>query len=53
VIGNAGRKNLRLVLQPPEGARVNDAVAVALKFVAVGMRELGILAAQRAGHRKP
>ena len=31
MIGVAPREDLRLVFQPPEGARVNDAVAVALE----------------------
>src|SRR5690606_16015850 len=35
-----GDEDLRLVLQPPEGGRVDDAVAVALEF---GARRAGIL----------
>ncbi len=44
VVGVAAREDLRLVLQPPEGAGVNDAVAVALKRIAVRMRRLRIAA---------
>src|SRR5579884_759018 len=45
MIGKSGGKDLGLVLQPPEGAGVNDTIAIALEFVAIGMRKLGITAA--------
>ena len=53
MVGEAGGEDLGLVLQPPEGAGVNDAVAVALEFVAIGMGQFGITAAPRPLHRKP
>ena len=40
VIGIAPRENLSLVFQPPKGARMDDAVAVALVVVAIRMRRL-------------
>ena len=42
MIGKTHGENLRLGLQAAEGAGVNDAVAVALKVVAVGMLRLRI-----------
>ena len=47
VIGVAPREDLRLVFQPPKRARVNDAVAVTLKGIAIGVRRLGIAAPAR------
>ena len=41
VVGVASGKDLRLVLEPPKGTGVDDAVAIALKGVAVGMRGSG------------
>src|SRR5579863_10056876 len=41
VVGIAARENLRLGFEPPEGARMNHAVAVARKIVAVGMLRFG------------
>src|SRR5260370_41274926 len=52
MVGNARRKNLRLIFQPAECVGVNDAIAIALKFVAVRMRQLRIPAAQTAADRK-
>src|SRR5258706_2644573 len=52
VIGNPRRKGLRFIFQPAECVRVNDAVAITLKFVAVRMRQLRIPAAQTAGDGK-
>src|SRR5260370_42083112 len=48
----ARREDLRLIVQPAECVGVNDAIAIALKFVAVRMRQLRIPAAQTAGDRK-
>ena len=48
MIGKPGRKNLRLGFQAPEGARVNNAIPIALEGVAVRMVGLGIAAAQTA-----
>lgn len=48
MIGKAGREDLRLGFQTPESACVNDAIAVALKGVAVRMAGFGIAAAQTA-----
>ena len=45
VVGVAAGEDLRLVLQPPKGAGVNDAVAVALKGIAVRVRRLRMTAA--------
>src|SRR5580765_223446 len=42
MIGEAPREDLRLCFQPPECSGVDDAVAIALKVVAVGMLELRI-----------
>ena len=41
VVGVAAGEDLRLGFEAAEGAGVNDAVAVALEVVAVGMRRLG------------
>ena len=53
VIGDARGEDLSLVLQPAEGARVNNAIAVALKGVAVRMAGLGIPQPARRLDRKP
>jgi hypothetical protein len=45
VIGNSRGENLRLIFEPAECVGVNYAIAIALKFVAVRMRQFGILAA--------
>src|SRR5438270_3084368 len=50
MIGNAGGENLRLVFEPAKCARMNDAVTVALKFVAVRMRKLRIPASPAERH---
>ena len=52
VVGEAGSEDLGLVLQTPECPRVNYAVAIAAKFVAIGVRQFGITAAARILHRK-
>jgi len=44
MIGVAAGENLGLRFQTSEGAGVDDAVAVALKIVAVGMGRFGIAA---------
>jgi len=53
VIRNARRKNLRFVFESPERARVNHAVAVALKRIAIRMRQFRIAAPPRAIEREP
>ena len=50
VVGVAAGENLRLRFQPAKGAGMDDAVAVALKVVAVGMRRLGMAASARVFH---
>jgi len=52
MIGDACRENLCLILQPPEGMAMNDAIAVALEFVPVRMLRLRILAAPRLINRE-
>src|ERR1700687_2602518 len=52
VVGDAGGEDLHLVFQTPEGTGVNDPVAVALEFVAVRVRELGITPAPASVHRE-
>jgi hypothetical protein len=42
MIGNSGRKDLGFVLQPPECARMNDPVSIALEFSAIRMRQFRI-----------
>src|SRR5256885_15424554 len=44
MVGVTARENLRLVIKPAKGARVDHAVAVTLEVVAEGMRRLGIAA---------
>ncbi len=53
VIRNAGRENLRFVFEAPERPRVNHAVAVALKRIAIRMRQFGIASSARTFQRKP
>ena len=45
MVGGAVDEHLGLVFQAAEGAAVEDAVTIALKFGAVGMRLLGMAAA--------
>ena len=45
VIAGAVEKNLRLVFEPAKGARMDDAVAVALVMGAPGGRRFGMFAA--------
>jgi hypothetical protein len=52
VIVQAGSKDLCLILQPPERTGVNDAITVALKFVSIGVRQLGITPPLRAFNRE-
>src|SRR6266567_2586189 len=52
VIGNARRKDLRLVLQAAERTRVDNTVAVALKRVAVWMARLRVAAPARRFNRE-
>src|ERR1700722_19749919 len=52
MVGDSGWKNLHFILQPAEGAGVDDAIAIALEFVTVGMRKLGIAAAAAPVHRE-
>ena len=47
VVAGAVEENLRLVFEPAKGARMNDAVTVALVVRAPFRRRLGILAAAR------
>jgi hypothetical protein len=47
VVGKAPGENLGLVFQPPKCPRVNNAVSVALKVVAVGMGSLRIATSAR------
>ena len=53
MIRDAGRENLRLVLQPAKSARMDDAVAIALEFIAVRMGELGIASAAARRNGEP
>src|SRR5580700_2894063 len=52
VIGNAGREDLHLIFQPAKGARVDNAIAIALELATVRMGKLGITPATALGHRK-
>ena len=47
VIGMAASKNLRLVFEAAEGARVDDTITIALEVVAIGMRRLREAASAR------
>src|ERR1017187_7690299 len=53
MIAEAGCEYLCLGLQPAEGARMHDAVAVALKRVTVGMRGFRVTPPSAALHWKP
>src|ERR1700704_4932380 len=50
MVGIAAGKDLRFGFQPPKRPGVNDAVAIALEVVAVGMRRLGVAASPRVFH---
>ena len=52
VVVETGREDLCLVFQPPECARVDDPVAIALEVVAVWVGEFGITPALRTLDRK-
>jgi len=52
VVGKARREDLGLGFQAAKCARVDNAIAVALERVAVGVLGLGITAAQAAFHRE-
>ena len=52
MIGQPHGKDLGFVLQTPESSRVNTTVAVALEFVTVRVRKLGIATSSRALQRK-
>lgn len=52
MIGKAGGEDLRFIFKAAESAGVDDAVAIALEFVAVGMRKFGITPSARAFERK-
>ena len=52
VVGQPGSEDLGLILQPSKRPRVNYAVAVAAKFVAIGVRQFRIAAAAGALDRK-
>jgi hypothetical protein len=45
-------ENLGFVLQTSEGSRVNDAVAIALELVSIGVRQFRVAAAVAALNRK-
>ena len=53
MIGVAAGENLGLGFEAAEGARMDDAVAVALEVVAVGMWRLGVAAPARIVPRAP
>ena len=52
MVGQAGSEDLGFILQTPECSRVNYAIAIASKFIAVGMCELRISPAAGTLHRK-
>jgi hypothetical protein len=52
MIGETRGKNLGFIFQTPEGASVDDAVAVALKIVAVAVGQFRVAAPARCAHRK-
>src|SRR3954469_12490681 len=47
MVAGAVEENLRLIFQTPEGARVNDAGAISLKFGSITVAAFGILPAAR------
>ena len=53
MIRNARRKNLGFVFQTPESPGVDHAIAVALKRIAIRMRQFRIPSTARAFERKP
>jgi len=53
MVAQAGCEDLGLGFQPAEGARMHDAVAVALKRVTVGMRSFRVTPPSAAFDRKP
>src|ERR1017187_6187851 len=53
MVAEAGREYLCFGFQPAEGARMHDAVAIALKRVTVGMRGFRVTPPSAAFHRKP
>ena len=53
MIRQRGREDLRLMFQPPESARMNNAVAIALERVAIRMFGLRVPAAARLLNREP
>jgi hypothetical protein len=52
VIVQTGCEDLCLILQSPECPGVNDTIAVALEFVSIRVRQLGITPPLRAFNRK-
>jgi hypothetical protein len=52
MIGEIGREHLSFVFEPAERARVDHAIAIALKFIAIGMGKLRIAPPTRTLHRK-
>jgi hypothetical protein len=52
MIGESLGKNLGLVFEPPEGTRVNDAIAIPLKIVAVAVRQFRVATPARCAYRK-
>jgi hypothetical protein len=52
MVGEADGEDLGFIFEPPERACVNDAVAVALKRIPVGVRKLRIAAATTLLHRE-
>src|SRR6266478_407811 len=53
VIRYSRREHLRLVLKPSKSPRVHDTVTIALKGIAIGMRQLRVAAASRVSQREP
>jgi hypothetical protein len=52
MVGEAGREDLSLGFQTPKGARMNNAIAIALESGAVGMLGFGIAASEAARNGK-
>jgi hypothetical protein len=53
VVGKARREDLRLSFQAPEGARVHDAIAIALETISIRMFGLRVSPSPALIHRKP
>ena len=53
MVGKRGSEDLRLVLEPPESARVNDPVVIALKCGPVRVIRLRVSPATRRLDREP